>query len=120
MALHTEKIFHTRKKTSYTLPKELVFYSSRNLPLYVLIALWGAVIESPITVSDVRNAFNISMRRAVDLLEYPIKYGDERITSTCVYISPHPKSHLIRRAWIITSVDINSYGKAAGKAIQKD
>ncbi|HCI6905689.1 TPA: CaiF/GrlA family transcriptional regulator [Klebsiella pneumoniae] len=109
MILHHEDFFYTRKKSSYILPKELACYSDKKLPLYVLVALWGVTIKSPITVNDVRKAFNVSMRRAVDLLEYPTKYGDERIVSKCDYITPQPKSCLIRRAWTITSVDIDRY-----------
>lgn len=81
---------HSRKPKPYRTPPELQDEKYLNLPLYMLVAYWALLKGSPVTVKDVRLAFNISLRRASDLLEYITGQGAKAVQSE-LFLIPSPR-----------------------------
>ncbi|WP_075212226.1 CaiF/GrlA family transcriptional regulator [Klebsiella oxytoca] len=96
----------SRKPQPYKVPEEIIGTSFENAPLYIIIAYWALCKKKPVTVNDVCKKFNISMRRASDLLEYLTEQGERYVKAECFLLPQRPNSRLIRRAWIVTDVVI--------------
>lgn len=94
----------SRKHQLFRLPVELQDLEGKNLPLYILIALWGLRKREPLTVKDVRHGFGLSIRRASDILEYMTEQGDKVVEVIC-YLRPMKSGdRRMRREWIVTAV----------------
>ncbi|WP_430749905.1 CaiF/GrlA family transcriptional regulator [Cronobacter malonaticus] len=97
----------SRKPQPYNLPPEVKGTPYENAPLYLAVAYWALQQKAAVTVSDVRKSFNISFRRASDLLEYLTEQGSEVVRAEC-YLLPQPIGcRLKRRAWKVTGIHIN-------------
>ncbi|WP_072185440.1 CaiF/GrlA family transcriptional regulator [Citrobacter sp. CtB7.12] len=81
---------YSRKLKPYQTPSALHGEKYLNLPLYMLVAYWALLKGSPITVKDVRLTFNISLRRASDLLEYITDQGSKAVESE-LFLIPSPR-----------------------------
>lgn len=95
----------TRKRYSYNLPSELEDVSDANLPLYVLVALWALRQKRPVTVRDVRNAFDLSLRRASDVLEYMTEQGSSVVEARCTLRPLCDGDKRKRREWHVYAVN---------------
>ena len=98
-------VHRARKPQSYQIPPELMGTTYLNYPLYLIIAYWALLLAEPVTVRDVRLAFNISLRRASDMLEYLTEQGGKVVQAECFLLPPSGKSKCKRRAWRIFSVN---------------
>ncbi|HAT6805034.1 TPA: CaiF/GrlA family transcriptional regulator [Citrobacter freundii] len=94
----------TRKNQPFFLPAGLEDVSHAKLPLYVLVALWALRQNRAVTVSDVRKAFGLSLRRAIDVLEYLTEQGDGKVEASCSLCPVGQKDRRKRREWRVTAV----------------
>ncbi|MDS4039469.1 CaiF/GrlA family transcriptional regulator [Citrobacter amalonaticus] len=83
-------VHYSRKPKPYQTPPELQDEKYLNLPLYMLVAYWALLKGIPVTVKDVRLTFNISLRRASDLLEYITEQGAKAVESE-LFLIPSPR-----------------------------
>lgn len=95
--------YTTRKNKPFRLPTELDDIRKSGLPLYVLVAYWGLRQRKPVTVMDVRQAFGLSFRRAIDILEYITEQG-EIVEVECNLRPLKPGDGRMRREWKVTTV----------------
>jgi hypothetical protein len=100
-------VHFTRKLQPFRLPPELedTLCVDTDLPLYVLIACWALLKRTPVTVRDVRLAFDISLRRASDLLEYMTEQGAGVVQAECVLLPSVRGKKCMCRAWMVFSVN---------------
>lgn len=100
-----QKHWRSRTPQPYQVPDELRKIPYNNYPLYILVANWALIKGEAITVKDVRKNFNISLRRASDLLEYLTEQGAHNVTARCFYLPQVKTSKLKRRAWKVTDIE---------------
>ncbi|WP_169741194.1 CaiF/GrlA family transcriptional regulator [Trabulsiella guamensis] len=94
-----------RKPQPFRTPPELNEESYAGLPLYMLIAHWALLRGVPVTVRDVRLAFDITLRRASDLLEYLTEQGSRVVEAEC-YLVPSPRGgKCMCRAFRVISIN---------------
>ena len=94
----------SRKPQSYKLPDELKGGPYENMPLYIIIAHWALLRGNIVTVRDVCQGFNISIRRASDFLEYLTEQGSMNIDAECFLLPQPTNSRLKRRAWRVIRI----------------
>ncbi|EBW9495444.1 hypothetical protein CSY93_15615 [Salmonella enterica] len=70
MAKFTWMYHPSRRPQTYRVPECLKNAQFRNLPLYLQVAWWIALRNTPATVLDVSEAFHISARRTSDIFLY--------------------------------------------------
>jgi hypothetical protein len=98
-------VHRARKPQPYKIPPEIKGSLYLDFPLYMIIAYWALLRGEPVTVRDVRLAFNISLRRASDMLEYLTEQGSKAVQAECFLLPPSGNSKCKRRAWRILSVN---------------
>lgn len=103
--MRSDMVHRARKPQPYQIPPELKGTPYLDYPLYIIIAHWALLRGEPVTVRDVRLAFNISLRRASDMLEYLTEQGRKVVHAECFLLPPSGKNKCKRRAWIIFSVN---------------
>ncbi|WPS11052.1 CaiF/GrlA family transcriptional regulator (plasmid) [Klebsiella aerogenes] len=101
----SQKHWRSRTPQPYQVPEELRKVPYDDYPLYILVANWALLKGEAITVKDVRTNFNISLRRASDLLEYLTEQGAHNVTAQCFYLPQVKPSKLKRRAWKVTDIE---------------
>ncbi|HBV7342420.1 TPA: CaiF/GrlA family transcriptional regulator [Klebsiella variicola] len=97
----------SRKPQPYILPPEVEGTACESAPLYLAVAYWAYQQKKAVTVSDVRKSFNISFRRASDLLEYLMEQGSKVVSAECYLLSQPTGCRLKRRAWRVHSLGDN-------------
>ncbi|ENZ7198177.1 CaiF/GrlA family transcriptional regulator [Klebsiella variicola] len=95
----------SRKPQPYRVPEEIKGTPYEDLPLYMIIARWALERGGMVTVRDVRLNFNISIRRASDLLEYLTEQGSKVVKAECFLLPLPAGSRFKRRIWRVISVD---------------
>lgn len=106
-----KRIYHSRKHQPFRLPPELKEFNERNpgAPFYILVACWAFLKGTPVTVRDVREEFQVSLRRASDLLEYLTEHGTDTVHAECVLIPAAQGSKCVRRAWTVFKVNFRPF-----------
>ncbi|HGY4580025.1 TPA: CaiF/GrlA family transcriptional regulator [Klebsiella variicola] len=89
----------------YRVPEEIKGTPYEDLPLYIMIARWALQRGGVVTVRDIRLNFNISIRRASDLLEYLAEQGSKVVKAECFLLPLPEDSRFKRRAWRVISID---------------
>ncbi|WP_081005650.1 CaiF/GrlA family transcriptional regulator [Trabulsiella odontotermitis] len=103
--MNSKAVYYPRKPQPYRIPPELEKEFCENLPLYMIIAYWALLKGTPVTVRDVRLAFEISLRRASDLLEYLTEQGSKVVQAECYMIPSIRGGKCMCRAWNVMSVN---------------
>ncbi|HHD2902401.1 CaiF/GrlA family transcriptional regulator [Enterobacter kobei] len=94
----------SRTPQKFTLPLEIEDLKNKNIPLYMLVALWSFRKNELVTVRSVSIAFEISIRRASDLLEYLTEQGEEHVIAECVVSPLRHGDKRMRRTWRVTDI----------------
>ncbi|HAN6894781.1 MULTISPECIES: CaiF/GrlA family transcriptional regulator [Escherichia] len=63
----------------YTIPSKLSGFS--NLPLYMVVAIWGKRNKQLLTTKDVARAFSLTQQQATDVINYIYREGTKYIKS---------------------------------------
>jgi len=94
----------TQKKQPFCLPAGLEDVTYAKLPLYILVAIWALRQNRAVTVSDVRKAFCLPLRRAIDILEYLTEQGTGKVEVSCHLCPVSQDDRRKRREWRVTAV----------------